>query len=150
MLNILGSSSYGRCLLSVQCAGARDRAAAAPAAAKLLLVTGAAAAFCLLGNPRPGICELRSSICSVVPGRGRGYEYLYPSSWKRDKVRGIELLAHDPEAKEFNLTITSGPAQFIVLGSPEEVGRALLARYQTVADVENVLRFLSREKFFFF
>ncbi|EFJ27994.1 hypothetical protein SELMODRAFT_411435 [Selaginella moellendorffii] len=58
--------------------------------------------------------------CSVVPGRGRGYEYLYPSSWKRDKVRGIELLAHDPEAKEFNLTITSGPAQFIVLGSPEE------------------------------
>lgn len=69
--------------------------------------------------------------CSLTGVQANGYEYAYPETWIRDRIRGIEVLAHDPEVSELNLSIFTSPTQSGTLsGSAAEVGEAIIAQYQ--------------------
>ncbi|XP_024361843.1 psbP domain-containing protein 1, chloroplastic isoform X1 [Physcomitrium patens] len=68
--------------------------------------------------------------CSLKRVQANGYDYAYPECWVRDKIRGIEVLAHDPEVSELNMSIFTSPVQSGTLsGSAEEVGGAIIAQY---------------------
>lgn len=72
-----------------------------------------------------------NAMCSLKGVQANGYQYAYPESWIRDRIRGIEVLAHDPEVTELNMSIFTGPAQSGTLsGSAAEVGEAIISQYK--------------------
>ncbi|KAG0624123.1 hypothetical protein M758_3G225700 [Ceratodon purpureus] len=72
-----------------------------------------------------------NAMCSLKGVQANGYEYAYPESWVRDRIRGIEVLAHDPEVTELNMSIFTAPAQSNTLtGSATEVGEAIITQYK--------------------
>jgi hypothetical protein len=49
----------------------------------------------------------------------------------------LQVLAHDPEVAELNMTVTSGPATSGALPkSAEEVGKAIMNRYEKAPSVD--------------
>ncbi|KAH9564451.1 hypothetical protein CY35_04G026800 [Sphagnum magellanicum] len=96
----------------------------------------------VLSTSPPGLCEeLQSSSgesrCELTRVQTQRYQYAYPGSWFLEHVRGIEVLAHDPEVGELNMTVTSGPATSGALPkSAEEVGKAIMNRYEKAPSVD--------------